>query len=159
MCYCWKNNKQAIYAYKFRFHVTQCKHTHTHNLVAEPVLVGTWFGVAVVHRHSLSQNQQHSLKEKEREKGNKEWLPVIIRPHMPEKGLISQEMRKNDRDKRERGTERKSITEAEREGENTRELQPSSLGNWDGLRWSNCSVWVFIFRDTMFCSTVSSLPP
>lgn len=53
----------------------QCQHTnthtptHTHNLVAEPVLIGTGFWVTVVHRHSLSQNQQHALKEKEREGG------------------------------------------------------------------------------------------
>lgn len=44
-------------------------HQHTHNLVAEPVLIGTGFWVTVVHRHSLSQNQQHALKEKEREGG------------------------------------------------------------------------------------------
>lgn len=60
------------HAYAFRFscmHATQHKHTHTHNLVAEPVLIGTWFRVTEVHRHSLSQNQQYTLKEKEREGG------------------------------------------------------------------------------------------
>lgn len=57
------------------YHMHVChKHTNadfriTHDLVAEPVLVGTWFWVAVVHRHSLSQNRQHSLREKEKEGG------------------------------------------------------------------------------------------
>lgn len=33
--------------------------------------------------------------------------------------------------------------------EDTRELQPSALGNSDGLRWCICRVWVSIFKDTM----------
>lgn len=69
-------------------------HKHIMHLIAEPVLISTRFGVTVVHRHSLSQNQQHSLKEKEREgRGvDREWLSAITRPQMSEKGFISQEM-------------------------------------------------------------------
>lgn len=50
---------------------------------------------------------------------------------MPEKGLISQEMRENERDERERGTERETESRIEAEGKRKPEncnLQLQEIG-------------------------------
>lgn len=81
----------------------------------------------------LSGPESLALPERKRERGEgkREWLSMIIRPEMTEKGLISHEMRVRD----ERGTQKERELRRSWKKEDCRELQPSALGNWDGLRW------------------------
>lgn len=93
--------------HQLRFHINE----NTQNLVAEPVLVGPRFGVAVVHRHSLSQNQQRPLRGKEREAGRtKNDYQRQSGPHMPQRPHLTRDEKENEKKKGEeikaRGGER-----------------------------------------------------
>lgn len=101
----------------------QCQHTNTHTPThTQPCCRASphWHGVLGHCSAStlfVPESTARPERKRKRGRGNKEWLSAIIRPHMPEKGLISQEMREIERDESERegeGTEKESRAEAER---------------------------------------------
>lgn len=127
-------------------HARQCKHT-------KPCCRASPHWHAVLGRCSASTlfvPESTALPERKRKRGrgNKEWLSAIIRPHMPEKGLISQETRENERDERERGTERKraELRLKERGHQRIATFSFRKLGRTEVV----CSVWVSIFKDTVY---------